>query len=262
MNNTSPFAPLDTGGIVLKVDVINDAYSQLRISGLTVNPTPEDLELALMRYESMMAEYATRNITVNYNFEDEPDPNSDTNVIMGFKYAMATNLAVRLLADFGKQAPPSLAAMASSSLDNMSGAVALAKLQQVQYPRRMGRGSGNTLRYNRWARFYRQVNTAVNTASSQSIFVGDINDYVEHFDAYLDDGEIIASYSIQTDPSLILVTDSNTDVDVEYRIQADDPPSQATNLGQLVTIIVTTSTGRVETRQINFQIVPRAENVI
>ena len=37
----------------LKIDHINGAYSQLRISGLTVNPTPENISNALDRFESM-----------------------------------------------------------------------------------------------------------------------------------------------------------------------------------------------------------------
>ncbi len=40
----------------LKVDILNDAYSKIRISGLTVTPTPPDLELSLNRLESMMSE--------------------------------------------------------------------------------------------------------------------------------------------------------------------------------------------------------------
>ena len=64
----------------LKVNIISDAYSKLRISGLTVLPTPEDLELALSRLESMMAELDVRGISIGYNFEDNPDPNSLTNI--------------------------------------------------------------------------------------------------------------------------------------------------------------------------------------
>jgi len=255
MATLSPRAVNDTGGDYFKVDVINDAYSQLRISGLTVNPTPDDLELALMRYEDMMAEWHTRNITVNYNFEDQPDPNSETNVLRGYKYCMASNLAIRLIADFNKEVPATLQRQASASLSNMSGRVALQKLNRVTYPRRQARGSGNTLRYNRWARFYRQYNTGINNPASVTMFIGDIDDFTEHFDAYLDKGEVIDSYTITTDPGLVLISDSNTDDDVNYRIEASNQNNFRD--GSLVTIIVTTDTGRVETRQILFELIPR-----
>jgi hypothetical protein len=67
-----------------KVDLISGAYSKLRISGLTVQPTPEDLELALTRLENTMAEIeGARNICLGYNFEDQPDPNSVSNIPIG-----------------------------------------------------------------------------------------------------------------------------------------------------------------------------------
>ena len=62
-----------------KADRINSAYSKLRISGLTVDPSPEDLSLALMTFENMMSELEMgRNICMDYNFEVDPDPNSIT----------------------------------------------------------------------------------------------------------------------------------------------------------------------------------------
>lgn len=251
----------DTGGTVLKVDFINDAYSQLRINGLTVNPTPSDLELALMRLEDMAAEFHTRNIIVGYNFEDEPDPNTPSNVIRGYKQAFATNLALRLIPDFNKDPSGILILQASQSLSNMSGRVAMERLNQVQYPRRMGRGSGNTLRYNRWARFYRNVTLGTNNGATNTMFIGDINDFVEHFDAYLDSAETISSFDIVTDPSLTLVSSSNDSPDISYRIESGDLTTNQTPSGPLVTIIITTSTGRVETRQIQFVLTPREEAI-
>jgi len=49
----------------LKVDRLSAAYSKLRISGLTVDPNPSDLELALNELENMMAELASRGIEVS-----------------------------------------------------------------------------------------------------------------------------------------------------------------------------------------------------
>ena len=60
----------------LKGDIINEAYALIRISGITSQPTPEELEKALDRLESMAEEFFGRNINVNYAFEDEPDPNT------------------------------------------------------------------------------------------------------------------------------------------------------------------------------------------
>lgn len=257
--STSIASVRDTGRIVDKVDIIMSAYSSLRISGLTVQPTPNDLELALMRLEDMAAEWESRNIIVGYNFEENPDPNTDSTINAAYKNAFARNLAICLIPDFNKQVPPILFQQASASLSSLSGRVALERLQEVDYPRRMPLGSGNTLRYNRWASFYRSGSTFANVNNSVQMFIGDINDYTEHFDSYLndDDNEIISSFDIQVDSGLKLVSSSNTDTDVIYRIEAENSNTAETAYGSQVTIIVTTSTGRVDTKRIFFSLIPR-----
>lgn len=241
-----------TGGQADKIDFIVDAYSQLRISGLTVDPTPEDLELALMRMENMAAEWDSRTVDVNYNFEDQPDPNSPTNVIRAYHHAFATNLSARLIPDFNKVVPQALMDQATQSYSNMSGRVHLEKLQQVQNSPRMPRGSGNTNKYNRWARFY---NTLVSTSDRTiDMFIGDVNDYTEHFDSYLMDTETISSYSIVADSGLTILSDAQVDADINYQLQADDANGSIT---KQVTIIITTSTGRIQTRITLFNLAPR-----
>ena len=57
-----------------KGEIVNDAYSQMRISGITVNATPADVALAVGRLDDMMSEFDGRNMCVNYAFEDSPSP--------------------------------------------------------------------------------------------------------------------------------------------------------------------------------------------
>lgn len=248
------------GGTFDKIDAIVDAYSQLRISGLTVEPTPEALETALDRLESMAAEWFERNICCGYQFEDEPDPNTPTGVRRGFKQAFATNLAVRLVPDFNKQVPATLFAQATQSLSNLSAVSAADRIKQVQYPSRMSRGSGNTLRYNRWARFYRLSGAAAANCKVNRMYIGDIGTFVEHFDAYLTDGETIASFSIVADTGVSITGSSNTDQDVNYTVEATGgSDGSAVGESRQVTIVITTSSGRVTTRVIQFELTPRPE---
>ena len=237
----------------LKVDTIQDAYSQLRISGLTVNPTPSDLETALVRLENMMAEFSCRNICTNYNAEDVPDPNSVTNVEKYAWQMMATNLAIRLIPDFNKDVPPALMALAGASLGSVSAMSAKAGLTDVPYPGRMPRGSGSTLRFNRWQRFYRTQESAPTSCSTKNIRYEEVADMVEHFAAYLDAAEVIQSYTLEPSDYITIQTDSNTATDVNYRVYV---PSTSNNLGsyQRVKITVTTNLGRVEVRYQDFNI--------
>lgn len=241
-----------TGGQADKIDFIVDAYSQLRISGLTVDPTPEDLELALMRQENMAAEWDSKTVDVNYNFEDQPDPNSPTNVIRAYWQAFATNLAARLIPDFNKVVPPALMAQAMQSYSSMSGRVHLANLQQVQNSSRMPRGSGNTNKYNRWARFYSNFTTT--SDRTVDMFIGDVNDFTEHFDSYLNDSETISSYSIVADTGLTILSDAQVDADINYQVRADSANNSSV---KQITIIITTSAGRIQTRVTLFTLSPR-----
>lgn len=235
-----------------KADIVNDAYSQLRISGLTVDPTPEDMMVALGRLDNMMAELSSRNICTRYNIEDTPDPSSVTNVDQSFWHMMATNLAVRLIPDFNKQVPPTLMAQASQSLQNASARSAADSVRETRYPHRMPRGNANTLRFNRWQRFYREEARAPIDCATNTIVMGDVNDYQEGFAAYLNMGETVASFVISADPGIIVVSSSLTSPTVSYRIRAEDNSTEGP--WQQVKIDATTSAGRITTRLINFDV--------
>lgn len=238
--------------MTLKSDRIIDAYSQMRISGLTVNPSPEDEKLALNRLEDMAAEFESRNICTGYNFEETPDPNSPTNVPREFWQMFSTNLAIRLV-DFNKVIPPLLIAQASQSLSNASSISARKRLKEVLPPRRMPLGSGNTLRTNRYNRFNRPVAPPPSECETNDMFIDDINNYTETFDAYLDAGEIIDSFELTADAGLsVQGTPTNTDTAVNYQIKAVN--TVTTGAWQQVKIVMTSSTGRVETRFINFSV--------
>lgn len=239
---------MDTGGQFFKVDIILDAYSQLRISGITVDPTPEDLEVALSRLEDMAAEFHSRNMDGGFNFEDQPDPNSDSGIQRAYKQAYATNLAIRLVPDFNKDVPQILFNQAVQSASNLSGRTA--KVRMTEYPGRQARGSGNTQRFFRWQRFYRHGERSDLSDETNQIYSGDVNDYVEHFDAYLDKSETIASFTIEADSTLTISNTSNNDTDVLYRVTA----SSEYNRSAKVFITVTTSAGRVTTRIIEFEV--------
>lgn len=236
-----------------KADIINDAYSQMRISGLTVDPSPEDTELALSRLENMMYQFISRNVVNDYTFEEVPDPNTQITTDPPHWHTLATNLAVRLIPDFNKVVPPALNAQASQSLDTSSGIIATELIRQVDYPARQARGGGNTLRYNRWQPYFRPEIQSPQDVTTNEIFIGDINDYEESFDNYLIGVETISSYTIDADPRLTLVSNSQSGNRILYRVQAGD----STELGtyQQVKIVVTTSNGRVTTRLIDFQII-------
>jgi hypothetical protein len=242
----------------LKADIINGAYSKMRISGLTVSATPEDVSLALERLEDMAAEFDGRNISTNYNFEDEPDTGSTHNLDRKFWDAFKSNLAVRLFPDFGKgmQPDPVLIAQAQQGFSFLSATTA--PRRQTQYPSRMPRGSGSTW-LNRWNRYFQPVEEVPLSSASVKMVVGDIEDFVEHFDSWLKDVEDVVSYTIEAGSGLTIVSDSLDTPDVLYRVQADGTPSVTGGGSICIKIVATTDTGRVTTRVINFEVKESAE---
>ena len=173
-----------------KIDIVNDAYSQMRISGITVDPTPEDVALAVDRLDDMMAEFNARNVCINYEFEENPNPITKHGVGREHHLMMAANLAMWLLQDFGKDIPPSLYAVASRTYDTTSSVVAVKNLREVQQPSRMPRGTG-TRRFNRWRRYFPPNPPVVSVCSNITMFLGDTKDEVEFFVAYLESQQLL-----------------------------------------------------------------------
>ena len=234
----------------LKVDIINGAYSQLRISGITVDPSPEDLVLALRRLEGMANELYGRNICTGYYLEETPNINSPSGLDKKYWYSFECILAMRLLSDFGKgmQPDPMLAKNASGQMSFLYASTA--NPRQIQYPSRQSIGAGNFIGPR--SDFFTPVAEAPNTCLTKRMTVGNIEDFIEHFNSYLVNPEAIASYTIEADTGLTIVSDSDTSPDIFYQIQAVGGTSSDALLR--VKIVATTDTGRVTTRVINFEL--------
>lgn len=238
-----------------KGEIVNDAYSQLRISGITVDATPEDIALAVDRLDDMMSEFFGRNMCLNYEFEENPSPTTFHGVDRQHHLMMASNLAMTLLQDFGKDAPMALRGTARSTYDTSSAVSAVAKIRQVQYPSRMPRGSG-IRRFNRWRRFHPANNPPVTSCFNFKMFLGDVKDIVEPFIAYLE-GETIASYTISTSAGLTISNDTNLGDTLTYRVTAASGSSVQTK--QTITVVITTSTGRITTKERTVELEDRAQ---
>ena len=235
-----------------KIDRVNDAYSQMRISGLTVTPSGSDVGVALDRLETMMSELEeNRNLCLNYNFEEVPDANTFTGVRKSHRHMMATNLAVRLIPDFNKQVPQILIAQASQALTGSFGKSFADNMREIEPPRRMSIGSGNRRNGNWYRRYNNPEPLPPNDCATNQIAIDDINDYQESFLAYLE-GETIASFVITADNGLTIISSSNDDPFISYRISAQE--NTTNGVWQQVKIVITTSSGRIETRFISFEI--------
>lgn len=235
-----------------KIKIINSAFTELRISGLTVNPTPSNTVNALNRLEEMMREYFTAwNLDVAYNFEDVPDVNSQTNVDLAFKPMMDRCLALRLVPMFNAQVPVELNRLANAAFSGAQGTVAANNIREINPSRRMPKGSGNDLRNIYQRRFMQPTPQAPQESATNRIDEGETQDYQENFSQWLG-ANAIASFTITVDPRLTLDSSSNNDPLIDYRITAGT--DQSFGPWQFVQITVTDSIGRVEIRMVSFDI--------
>lgn len=237
--------PIDFSSIT-KGDIVNDAYSQMRISGLTVTPTPSDLELAINRLEILAQELATRSMDGGYNFSSYPDLGDVAGIKPAYLSAYSSNLAIRLIPDFNKQVPQSLFATAQMSTSILAADTALTR--ETPYPDRMPLGSGNTNRAVRWGRFYQREPDIPEDA--QIMRVGDVNHYYIDFSDYVVFPEYIESFDTESSESLVISNEVAEDGRVTFTALA----KKTTDDYSYVTIQITTDAGMVTKRTMPFYV--------
>jgi hypothetical protein len=229
-----------------KVELVNRAYKQLRISGLTTQPQPEEIQDALETLEDMMQEFKSRNICSSYVFEQAPLPNTDSRLEAQYNQAVETNLAVRLVDMYGLEIPRTLNTQAIQSLSNWS--ARSARVNPVNPPNTMPRGSGNTFRFSNWRRFNRTDNDAPISCDTFQIKLDEINNFPYSFVDYLNDGETITSWTTEVNNGLELLNIAETSGVFALNVKA-------TGLGyQAIKLTITTSEGRVNPQILNFNV--------
>ena len=228
-----------------KIELIDRAYSKLRISGITVNPNPSDVNIALDEMEAMIAEWELVNVCLGYTFEDLPDPNTESGLVRGYENAVQTNLAIRLAPEFGKPSGE-LFSQASQSYSKISSAVS--KVRQTPYPNRQPVGAANTLRTNRWRRFYDIDASAPNNCNTEIMAKNDIVDSEVNYISSLEAGDFIIDAVLTLSNGLTIISESFTDTTVSFRVRADTAGTQ------FVKIVTTTDSGLESNECFNYSV--------
>ena len=242
--------------IKTKGEHINAAHDELRISGLTVNSDPASDGAALTKLEDMVDEFEGRNICINYAFEDTPNPATSSGVAGKYNNMIATNLALRLAPRFGKDTnkpiSPILRTQAIQSLANASALTA--KINRTRYPERQPLGSGNTYRWNRWIRFYRDKPNPVISCETEELALNSIASYIATWSDWLNEGETITSFEIVETDGLEITNAQiqNSATEIFYNAKGVKCGAQNINIS-----IVTSETtpDNADTRIIHFNVI-------
>ena len=239
---------------MLKAEAINQAYAEIRISGLTSDQVPEETEVALRELDQLMYRWQAIGRDVNYNF---PPPTtgqelrvSNPSDLFGvFDWAISgtvAQLAKFLVEYYGKDVPPALAGKARAGLNTIMAMTV--KLRDVQYPNRMPRGSGNTRFGFEFQRYYHPV--YFGREQPEPVLEQQIIDLYFDFSNDLPNSETIASYTLDVYPAgagVTLVSQAQDGNVINYRIQGNDSSRAA-----VIFCNVTTSAGNTLPRTQTF----------
>jgi hypothetical protein len=225
---------------------VDSAYQRLRISGLTVKALSEEIEIALEVLEDMMSEFKSRNICSSYAFESSPNPNTDSRIDPAYNNATSACLAVRLCSYFGKEVPMTLQSQATQALSNWSATTS--RTNQINPTNRQPRGSGQNFRFTNWVRYYRFENNAPISCSTLELKVDEINNFGIDFNGYLNTSETISSYTTEPSAGIELISSSESGGVVTLQVKGK------TGGFETVKITITTSSGRVNPKVVNFNI--------
>ncbi len=128
-----------------KREYIIQAFEEIGLASYVYDLTPEQLQSALRRLDSMMAGWNANGIRVGWplpSTQDASDIETQTNAPDIANEAIYFGLAIRLAPSYGKVVSPETKQMADASYSNLLNQTSEPPPQR-QYPGTMPRGAGN-----------------------------------------------------------------------------------------------------------------------
>jgi hypothetical protein len=127
-----------------KRDYIDQAFTEIGLSGYIFDLTPEELNTALRQLDSMMAAWNAKGIRLGWPMPSSPS-NSDlddaTDITDAANEAIYCGLAVRLAPSFGKTVSMTTSFLAKQAYDQLLSIAAMPL--EKQFPRTLPAGAGN-----------------------------------------------------------------------------------------------------------------------
>lgn len=128
-----------------KRQIVEGALGDLALASYVFDITPDELQAALLRIESMLRTWAALNIYTGYLLPTTPavsDPDDDSGMGDLYEEAVRTNGALRIATLFGKAASAELRLAATLAYQGM---LVPRKIPSMQLPRTLPVGSGNRM---------------------------------------------------------------------------------------------------------------------
>ena len=127
-----------------KRQFVTQAFEEIGLASYVFDLTPDQLQSALRRLDTMIAAWNALGIRIGYPLPSSPndsDLDEQTNVPDASTEAIYTNLAIKLAPSYGKQVMPDTKATAKESYNTLLSRAAMPMEQQL--PGTMPSGAGN-----------------------------------------------------------------------------------------------------------------------
>ncbi len=127
-----------------KRQLIEAAFEEIGLAAYTFDLTPEQMQSAMRRMDSMVATWNSKGIRIAYPLPRNPDESSldeETSIPDRAVEAIVSNLALRLAPSYGKQVAVEVKTSARQAYEILLARAAMPS--EMQFPSTMPAGAGN-----------------------------------------------------------------------------------------------------------------------
>lgn len=129
-----------------KRQLIEDAFGELALASYDFDLSPEEVQAALRRMDTMLATWSSLGVNIGYRFGLTPtdsDIDQDAGIPLTAVEAVYLNLAARIAGGKGKTLPRTTLFNAKAAYDALLSAMARAEMEEQQLDNTVPRGAGN-----------------------------------------------------------------------------------------------------------------------
>lgn len=240
--------------MISKGDLVVAALEELRISGLTIKASPEEVVSGIKKMDMMVSSWKNKNICLSYISStsfNAIDPSQNAGIAESEIYAVVINLAKNLAESYGKEVPRNVSSQAKELM---------AGLYEVLLPNResdpyLPTGSGeaysyyNSMYYGYYNKFFSSEENAPDNCSTFDIKVGQIDLFTVDFTNYLIDGNSISSYEIEDGDGVVVIDSAIQDSSITIKCEG-----KIKGFSTVKITVTSTPSGRVNPEEVNFNV--------
>ena len=199
---------------ITKGALVTSAFDELRMNGMTVDPSAPAIASAIRRMDLMVDSWKSYNICLNYvdSEEGNEDPTQESGIDNNNALAVSINLAVQLSSMYGKQLTMGTLSQAKRLYDGLFNPHVEQREASPYQP--LGSGNGVGLRFvgaYDCGDFQPYEKNAPQNCDTYNIKTGQTKTYTLDYSEYVPDGEEILSYEYSTDGGITISSISEAD---------------------------------------------------